>query len=119
VTPAGKAVSSAFTAAAKAAGLAYTQIDPQAAVSYAQWQVLATGVERAHSLDQSKICAALKKPAVSTLTEGKILFGSAGSAGSNLYPSRMLLAQIQNGRFVQVYPRKTALPNIKPVYPNR
>jgi branched-chain amino acid transport system substrate-binding protein len=118
-TPAGKAVSTAFTVAAKAAGLPYTQIDPQAAVSYAQWQVLAAGVERAHSLDQAKICAALKKPAVSTLTEGKILFGSAGPAGANLYTSKMVLAQVQKGAFVQVYPRKTALPKIKPIYPNK
>ncbi|HEY3745530.1 MAG TPA: ABC transporter substrate-binding protein, partial [Gemmatimonadaceae bacterium] len=114
----GKAISAAFTAGAKAAGLPYTQIDPQAAVSYAQWQVLATGVERAHSLDQAKICAALKKPAVSTLTEGKILFGSAGPSGSNLYTSKMVLAQVQKGAFVQVYPRKTSLPKVKPIYPN-
>jgi branched-chain amino acid transport system substrate-binding protein len=117
-TAAGKEISKAFTVAAKAAGLPYTQIDPQAAVAYAQWEVLAAGVVRAKSLDQAKICKALQKPAVPTLTEGKLLFGSAGPSGSNLYTSRMVLAQIQKGQLVQVYPRKTSLPKVKPLYPN-
>jgi branched-chain amino acid transport system substrate-binding protein len=117
-TAAGTALSKQYAAAAKAAGLPYTQIDPQAAVAYGQWQVLAAGVQRAHSLDQAKICKALRKPAVATLTEGKILFGSSGPAGSNLYASRMLLVQVQHGQLVQVYPRKTSLAKYKPVYPN-
>jgi hypothetical protein len=31
----------------------------------------------------------------------------------------MVLAQLQKGSFVQVYPRKTALPKIKAIYPNK
>lgn len=119
LTPEGRAISNAFSSAASAAGLPYTKIDPQAAVAYAEWKVLAAGVQRAHSLDQTKICNALKKPAVDTLTEGKVLFGSAGPAGSNLYASRMQLAQVQNAQLVQVYPRKTSLAKYKPIYPSK
>jgi len=87
------------------AGIPDTSVEVQAAASYTAWQILEAGVRGAGSLDDKAIAAWLKKNRVDTIT-GKLRFDGPSNYGDDL----MRVKQVQNGRWVTVYPKEYAAP---------
>jgi len=87
------------------AGIPDTSVEVQAAASYTAWQILEAGVKGAGSLDDKAIGAWLKKNRVDTIT-GKLRFDSPSNYGDDL----MRVKQVQNGRWVTVWPKEYAAP---------
>lgn len=99
-----------FAERAEAAGIPYTNVDVQAAVSYVAWQVLIAGVEGAGSLDQDAICDYLLNNEIDTII-GPIDFNPDEQ---NYYGDLSVVKQIQNGEWVVVWPEDKALPGASP-----
>src|SRR5206468_12804416 len=87
------------------AGIADTSVEVQAAASYTAWQLLEAGVKGAGSLDDKAIAASLKSHRVDTI-EGKLRFDGPYNYGDDL----MRVKQVQNGRWVTVWPKEYAAP---------
>ena len=87
------------------AGIPDTSVDVQAAASYTAWQILEAGVRGAGSLDDKAIAAYLKTHHVQTIT-GNLHFDGPSNYGDDL----MRVKQVQNGRWVTVYPKEYAAP---------
>ncbi len=99
-----------FAAKAAEAGIPYTLFDVQAATSWTAWQVLTAGVAGAGSLDQEEICDWLLNNPVETII-GTIDFDPAQQ---NYYGDLSVIKQIQDGKWVVVYPPEKALPGATP-----
>ena len=97
-----------FNDRAAKAGLPDTSVEVQAAASYSAWQILEAGVKGANSLDDKAIGAWLKANKVDTI-QGKLRFDGAGNYGDDL----MKLKQVQNGKWVVVWPAASAAPGAK------
>ena len=80
-------------------------VEVQAAASYTAWQILEAGVRGAGSLDDKAIAAFLKKNRIDTI-QGKLRFDGPSNYGDDL----MRVKQVQNGRWVTVYPKEYAAP---------
>lgn len=93
-----------YPTAAKAAGIKYTVPDIQAALAWAQWQTLVAGVEGCKCLDQDKIAQSLENATVHTVL-GDINFDPAQH---NYYGDLSAIKQIQDGKWVVVYPKDKA-----------
>ena len=87
------------------AGIPDTSVEVQAAASYTAWQILEAGVRGAGSLDDKAIAAYLKKNRIDTI-QGKLRFDGPSNYGDDL----MRVKQVQNGRWVTVYPKEYAAP---------
>jgi branched-chain amino acid transport system substrate-binding protein len=87
------------------AGIPDTNVEVQAAASYTAWQILEAGVRGAGSLDDKAIAAYLKKNRIDTI-QGKLRFDGPSNYGDDL----MRVKQVQNGRWVTVYPKEFAAP---------
>jgi branched-chain amino acid transport system substrate-binding protein len=87
------------------AGIPDTSVEVQAAASYTAWQILEAGVKGAGSLDDKAIAAWLKKNRVDTIT-GKLRFDGPSNYGDDL----MRVKQVQNARWVTVWPKDYAAP---------
>ena len=87
------------------AGIPDTSVEVQAAASYTAWQILEAGVKGANSLDDAKIIAYLKTHKIDTI-QGKLRFDGPSNYGDDL----MRVKQVQNGRWVTVYPKEYAAP---------
>jgi ABC-type branched-subunit amino acid transport system substrate-binding protein len=87
------------------AGLPDNSVEVQAAASYTAWQILEAGVKGANSLDDKAIAAWLKTHRVDTIT-GKLRFDGPSNYGDDL----MRVKQVQNGRWVTVWPKEYAAP---------
>jgi branched-chain amino acid transport system substrate-binding protein len=87
------------------AGIPDTNVEVQAAASYTAWQILEAGVKGAGSLDDKAIAAYLKKNRIDTI-QGKLRFDGPSNYGDDL----MRVKQVQNGRWVTVYPKDYAAP---------
>jgi branched-chain amino acid transport system substrate-binding protein len=96
------------------AGLPYTMVEHQAAVTYAMWQVLEAGVKGANSLDDKAIADWLNANQVDTIV-GRQRFDGLNNFGPDLHR----LTQLQNGRWTVVYPKEFAAPGVQLNYPNR
>jgi len=83
------------------AGLADPSVETQAAASYTAWQILEAGVSATKSLDDKAIGAWLKANKVDTL-QGKLRFNGTGNFGDDL----MRVKQVQNGKWVVVWPKE-------------
>jgi branched-chain amino acid transport system substrate-binding protein len=83
------------------AGLSDPSVETQAAASYTAWQILEAGVVATHSLDDKAIAAWLRAHTVDTL-QGKLRFNGTGNFGDDL----MRVKQIQNGKWVVVWPKE-------------
>ena len=94
-----------FNERAKAANLTYTGVETQAAASYSAWQVLTAAVTATKSLDDKVLIDWLKKNRVDTI-QGKLRFDGASNYGDDL----MRVKQVQNGRWVVVWPKSVAAP---------
>jgi branched-chain amino acid transport system substrate-binding protein len=94
-----------FRERATAAKLADPSVEVQAAASYTAWQILEAGVKATNSLDDKAIAAWLKANKVDTI-QGKLRFDGPSNYGDDL----MRVKQVQNGRWVTVYPKEYAAP---------
>ena len=94
-----------FNERAKKAGLSYTGVETQAAASYTAWQVLAAAVTATKSLDDKVLADWLRKNKVDTI-QGKLRFDGPSNYGDDL----MRVKQVQNGRWVTVWPKSVAAP---------
>ena len=90
---------------AKKAGIPDTNVEVQAAASYTAWQILEAGVKGAGSLDDKAIGAYLKTHRIDTI-QGKLRFDGPSNYGDDL----MRVKQVQDGRWVTVYPKEYAAP---------
>jgi branched-chain amino acid transport system substrate-binding protein len=96
------------------AGLADTSVDLQAAASYATWQTLEAAVKGANSIDDKAMAAWLKKNHVDTIM-GQLRWETANNymPGARLYKVK----QLQDGKWLVVWPKEFAAPNGKIVAP--
>ena len=99
----GAAFIKVFNERAAAARLPDTSVEVQAAASYTAWQLLEAGVVGAKSLDDKAIAAFLKSNKIDTIT-GKLRFNGPGNYGDDL----MKVKQVQNGKWVVVWPQSYA-----------
>jgi ABC-type branched-subunit amino acid transport system substrate-binding protein len=97
-----------FNERAAKAGLADTSVDTQAAASYTAWQVLDAAVTATKSLDDKVLSDWLRTHTVDTI-QGKLRFDGPSNYGDDL----MVVKQVQNGRWVVVWPKDKAAPGAK------
>ncbi len=97
-----------FNERAAKAGLPDTSVDTQAAASYSAWQVLEAAVTATKSLDDKVLAAWLKKNKVDTI-QGTLRFDGPNNYGDDL----MRVKQVQDGRWVVVWPKEVAKPGAK------
>ncbi len=94
------------------AGLPDIHVETQAAASYTAWQILEAGVNATKSLDDKAIAAWIKKSQVDTI-QGKLNFEGESNYGDDL----MRIKQVQDGKWVVVWPKAYAAPGSKPIAP--
>ena len=97
---------------AEKAKLPYPEADMQAALGYAQWQVLHAAVTATKSLDDKVLAAWLRANRVNTVL-GPMRFNGQGNYGDDL----SAVKQVQNGKWVTVWPRQSAAPGVKLMMP--
>ncbi len=92
-----------YRARAVKAGVPYTELDSQATGTYNAFFLLGKAIEATKSLDDKAIAKWLKSNTVETL------FGPMSFNGPNNHgPGKMLVKQVQNGKWVVVWPRDVA-----------
>ena len=101
-----------FNERAAKAGLPDTTVETQAAASYAAWQVLEAAVTANKSLDDKLLGQWLKKNTVDTI-QGKLRFNGQNNYGDDL----MRVKQVQNGKWLTVWPKEWAAPGAKLITP--
>jgi len=92
-----------YRARAVKTGIPYTQLDSQATGTYNVFHLLTRAIEATKSLDDKVLAAWLKKNTVDTVF-GPLSFNGPFNHG----PGRMLVKQVQNGKWVVVWPREVA-----------
>ncbi len=97
-----------FTEAAKANNIAYPYVETQTGASYSAWQVLTHAVKETKSLDDKKMSDYLKKNGAPTII-GKVRFDGPNNYGDDL----MRIKQVQDQRWVLVYPDEFKTPGAK------
>ncbi|NDP43114.1 MAG: ABC transporter substrate-binding protein [Aromatoleum sp.] len=102
----------AFRERATKAALPYTGVETQAAASFSAWQVLEAAVNATRSLDDKVLAEWLRKNRVDTI-QGKLRFDGPSNYGDDL----MRVKQVQNGRWVTVWPKEAAAPGATLVGP--
>ena len=104
-----------FNEAAAKAGMAYTKVEQQAAISYAMWQVLEAAVTATKSLDDKVLAKWLKANTVDTII-GKQRFDHPTYQGFG--DDLLKVRQLQEGRWVVVWPKPWAAPRATVMYPS-
>jgi branched-chain amino acid transport system substrate-binding protein len=99
-----------FKTRATAAKLPYPVFETQAAASWNAWDILTDGVKAAGSLDQQKICDSLHADGAQTTFAGKVMFNPADH---NFWAGTETLAQIQDGKWVTVWPQDKAAAQLR------
>jgi branched-chain amino acid transport system substrate-binding protein len=97
-----------FRERATKANLPETNVEVQAAASYTAWQLLEAAVVGTKSLDDKAMATWLKANKVDTI-QGKLRFDGPNNYGDDL----MHVKQVQNGRWLIVYPANVAAPGAK------
>ncbi len=97
-----------FHEKAQAAGLPYPLVDVQAATSYSAWQVLEAAINATKSFDDATIAKWIKANKVDTVS-GKLRWDGEFNYGDDL----MRVSQLQNRKWVMVYPKSVAAPGVK------
>ena len=100
-----------FAVAARA-GLPYQAVDVQAAASYTAWQLLEAAVTATKSLDDKVLAQWLKANRVDTII-GKLRFDGPNNYGDDLSNVK----QVQDGKWVVVWPREHAAPGVQLIVP--
>jgi ABC-type branched-subunit amino acid transport system substrate-binding protein len=85
-----------------------TAVEVQAAASFTAWQILEAAVTATKSLDDKVLADWLKKNRVETI-QGSLRFDGPWNYGDDL----MRIKQVQNGKWVVVYPPEFAAPGVK------
>ena len=93
---------------AEKAKLPYPEADMQAALGYAQWQVLHAAVTATKSLDDKALANWLRTHSVDTLL-GRMRFNGTHNYGDDLSKVK----QIQSGKWITVWPKESAAPGVK------
>jgi branched-chain amino acid transport system substrate-binding protein len=96
------------------AGLTYTQVDHQAALGYAIWEILEAAVAGTRSLDDRMLAQWLKANPVNTIIGRQRFACLNNSTCDDLFKVK----QVQHGRWVTVWPKEWAAPGAKIVYPS-
>ena len=104
----GAAFIKTFNDRAAKAGLPDTTVEVQAAASFSAWQILEAGIVGAKSFDDKAIAAYLKANRIDTI-HGKLRFNGPGNYGDDL----MKIKQVQNGKWVVIWPQSYAAPGAK------
>ena len=99
-----------FKTRATAAKLPYPVFETQAAASWNAWDILTDGVKAAGSLDQQKICDSLHADGAQTTFAGNVTFDPADH---NFWPGTETIAQIQDGKWVTVWPQDKAAAQLR------
>lgn len=109
--PAAAEIVNDFKRRATAAKLPYTVFETQAAASWNAWDILASGVKAAGSVDNKAICDALHASGADTTFSGHLTFDPARN---NFWPPTTSgIKQIQGGNWVSVWPAERAAAPIK------
>ena len=87
-------------------------VETQAAASYSAWQTLEAAVTATKSLDDKVLADWLKKNKVDTV-QGKLRFDGPSNYGDDL----MRVKQVQNGKWVTVWPKEVAAPGASLIAP--
>jgi branched-chain amino acid transport system substrate-binding protein len=103
-----------FGERATRAGLPYPKVEQQAAISYCMWQVLEAVVTAKRSLDDKVLAKWLKANPVDTII-GRQRFDHPTYQGFG--DDLLKVRQVQNGRWVVVWPRQWAAPEAAVMYP--
>ena len=101
-----------FHERAAKAGLPYQLVDVQAANSYTAWQLLEASVTATKSLDDKVLAQWLKTNRVDTIL-GKLRFDGPNNYGDDLTKVK----QVQDGKWVVVWPKEFAAPGVQLVLP--
>ena len=101
-----------FHERAAKAGLPYQLVDVQAAASYTAWQLLEASVTATKSLDDKVLAQWLKTNRVDTIL-GKLRFDGPNNYGDDLSKVK----QVQDGKWVVVWPKEFAAPGAQLVVP--
>ena len=94
------------------AGLPDTSVETQAAASFTAWQILEAAVTATKSLDDKVLAQWLHTHTVDTI-QGKLRFDGPSNYGDDL----MRVKQVQNGKWVTVWPADAAAPGAKLLLP--
>ncbi len=110
--PANAELAKLYNERAVKAGLPYPRIDTQASNSFSAWQILEAAVTGAKTLDDKALIRWLKANRVTTLF-GSMRFDGPHNFGEDLNK----IKQIQDGRWLVVWPKEWAAPGTKLIYP--
>lgn len=94
------------------AKLPYPEADMQAAFSYAQWQVLHAAVTATKGLNDKAMAQWLRANRVNTVL-GPMRFNGPSNFGDDMSKVK----QVQNGKWVTVWPADSAAPGVKLMMP--
>jgi branched-chain amino acid transport system substrate-binding protein len=97
-----------FVERAKKANVPYPHVDTQAGGSFAAWQLLEAAVTATKSLDDKVLGAWLRKNRVPTII-GTLRFDGQNNYGDDLFKVK----QVQDGKWVVVWPREFAAPGAR------
>ena len=97
-----------FRERATKANVPYPYVETQVAGSWAAWQVLEAAVTATKSLDDKTLGQWLRKNRVDTII-GKLRFDGPNNYGDDLFKVK----QVQDGRWVIVWPREFAAPGAR------
>jgi branched-chain amino acid transport system substrate-binding protein len=97
-----------FRERATKANVPYPHVETQVAGSWAAWQVLEAAVTATKSLDDKAMAQWLRKNRVDTII-GKLRFDGPNNYGDDLFKVK----QVQDGKWVVVWPRESAAPGAK------
>ena len=93
---------------ASAANMPDTAVETQAAASFTAWQILEAAVVATRSLDDKAMATWLRSNRVDSI-QGKLRFNERGNFGDDLGKVK----QVQNGKWVTVWPKEWAAPGAK------
>jgi ABC-type branched-subunit amino acid transport system substrate-binding protein len=97
-----------FHERAAKAGLPYVNVDTQASGSFAAWQLIEAAVTATTSLDDKVLAQWLRKNKVDTIL-GRLRFDGPNNYGDDLSK----LKQVQEGKWVVVWPKEFAAPGAR------
>ena len=97
-----------FRERATRANVPYPYVDTQAGGSFAAWQVLEAAVTATKSLDDKVLGEWLRKNPVNTII-GRLRFDGPNNYGDDLFKVK----QVQDGKWVVVWPREFAAPGAR------
>jgi branched-chain amino acid transport system substrate-binding protein len=97
-----------FRERATRANVPYPYVDTQAGSSFAAWQILEAAVTATRSLDDKVLGQWLRKNRVDTLI-GQLRFDGPNNYGDDLFKVK----QVQDGKWVVVWPRESAAPGAR------